>query len=205
MSKALLICNGQKPGPWIKRLAKEADFVLAADGGADAALAAGVRPDAVIGDLDSVSSRAREILKDIPFIRVSRQDNTDFEKALDWLVRQNFDECVVAGAAGKRLDFALGNFLCAFLYLPRLRVTFKGDGWTVHPLARGIKFSARKGARLSLIALSTCRGVTLKGLKYRLKDADLQAGRMTGLSNKISAKRSEIAFKSGRMLLYLED
>lgn len=204
MSKALLICNGRKPGAWLKRLAKEADFILAADGGADAALAAGLCPDAVIGDLDSASPRARKMLKDTPFIHVKRQDNTDFEKALDWLVLQKFDECTVAGATGKRLDFTVGNFLSVYPYLSRLRVTFKGDGWTVYPLTRGIKFSARKGARVSLIPLAPCRGVTLKGLKYRLKDVNWVLGQ-TGLSNEASARQSEVSFKSGYMLMYVED
>ena len=59
MSKALLICNGENFPALLKRLAKEADFVLAADAGADAALKAGLIPNAVIGDLDSASPRAR--------------------------------------------------------------------------------------------------------------------------------------------------
>lgn len=204
MSKALLICNGEKPGPWLKRLSKEADFVLAADGGADAALAAGLRPDAVIGDLDSVSPRARQTLKDAPFIHVKRQDNTDFEKALDWLVQQKFDAVTVAGAAGKRLDFTVGNFLCVYPYLSRIKIIFKGNGWTVYPLVESLSFSARKGARLSLLPLAPCRGVTLKGLKYRLKDVNWRLGQ-TGLSNEVSARQSAVCFKSGYLLMYLED
>ncbi len=204
MSKALLICNGQKPGKWLKKLAKEADFILAADGGADAALAAGVRPDAVIGDLDSASPRAHRALKEVPFIHVKRQDNTDFEKALDWLTEQKFEQCVVAGAQGKRLDFTIGNFLSVYPYLCRLNVIFKGDGWAVYPLIKSLNFSARKGARLSLIPLTDCTNVTLKGLKYRLNNVQWQLGQ-TGLSNIVSAQKSEVNFTSGYMLMYVED
>ena len=52
----LLIGNGETlPAKTLKELAQKADFVLAADGGANRALACGVTPDLVIGDLDSVS------------------------------------------------------------------------------------------------------------------------------------------------------
>ena len=70
MSKALLICNGEKPKKWLKKWVKEADFVLAADGGANAAAEAGITPDAVIGDLDSASERTRKIFQDITFIHI---------------------------------------------------------------------------------------------------------------------------------------
>ena len=126
MSKALLICNGEKPKTWLKKWAQKVDFVLAADGGADGALTAGIMPDAVIGDLDSASSRARQTFKNIPFIHVKRQDNTDLEKALDWLTLQQFDECFIVGATGGRLDFTLGNFLSVLPYLSKIKITVDG-------------------------------------------------------------------------------
>ena len=96
--RALLIGNGEKVSArLLKKLAAQADYVLAADGGANHALACGITPDGVIGDLDSVSPRVRRALQDTPFIHLKRQDNTDFEKALDWSILQQFDECMIAG------------------------------------------------------------------------------------------------------------
>ncbi len=205
MSKALLICNGQKPGKWLKKYAAQADFVLAADGGADSALAAGVLPSAVIGDLDSISPRTRRALQDVPFIHVERQDNTDLEKALDWLTAQGFTDCVIAGATGGRLDFTLGNVLSVRPYARKIRVQFIGDKWQLWVLTQGLKFAARKGARVSLLPLTSCKNVTLKGLKYRVSNEDWDTSH-TGrtLSNEAAAKTCEIAFTSGLMLLYVE-
>ncbi len=205
MSKALLICNGENFPALLKRLAKEADLILAADAGADAALKAGLIPNAVIGDLDSASPRARRTLKNVPFIQVARQDNTDFDKALHWLARKKFTACAVAGAAGKRLDFTVGNLLAAFAYAKRMDIVFHGDGWIMRPLARGLKFTARPGARMSLLPLSACKGVTLKGFKYPLQNAHWKAGLTMGTSNEVCAKHCEVSFASGRLLMYLED
>lgn len=204
MATALLICNGEKPKKWLKKWAQKADFILAADGGADGALAAGVTPDAVIGDLDSASPRAQKLLAQVPFLHVKRQDNTDLEKALDWLVLQKFDECLIVGATGGRLDFTLGNFLSVYPYLDKIKLTFIGQKWHIFPLTRSFVFSARKGARMSLIPLRDCKNITLKGVKYRLNRADWQLGQ-TGLSNEITAKKTEVLFDSGYMLMYLEN
>ena len=68
-----------------------------------------------------------------------------------------------------------------------------------------MKFTARKGARMSLLPLSACKGVTLKGFKYPLQNAAWKAGQTTGTSNEVCAKRCEISFSSGKMLMYLED
>ncbi len=205
MSKALLICNGENSPSLLKRLAKEADFILAADGGADAALKAGVCPHAVIGDLDSVSPRARRQLKDTPFIHVARQDNTDFDKALSWLCRRGFTACDIAGSTGKRMDFTVGNLLAAFAYAKKMDISFKAAGWSVYPLVKSKRFSARKGARASLLPVSACRGVTLKGFKYTLQNARLKAGDTMSTSNVVQTKNCEVSFTGGKLLLYVED
>ena len=206
MSKALLICNGEKPGRWLRKLAKEADFILAADAGADKALAVGVQPDAVIGDLDSVSPRNKRMLKETPFIYVKRQDNTDLEKALDWLVAQRFDECIIVGATGGRLDFTLGNILSARPYLPKIAIRFFGANWQLYFVTKNFEFPTRKAVRCSLIPLTPCKAVTLKGFKYPLTQENIGThyiGR--SLSNKTTALSCRVTMQSGCMLLYVEN
>jgi len=206
MSKALLICNGETTARWLRPLIKETNFILAADGGANKALAAGIVPDAVIGDLDSVSPRTRRFLKDVPFIHVKRQDNTDLEKALDWLVKQNFTDCMIVGATGGRLDFTLGNILAALPYVTQINIEFLGPTWRLIPLVHTYRFYARKGARCSLIPLTPCQSVTLTGVKYRVTNENWDARHIgRTLSNQITAAKSEIRFSEGTMLLYIEN
>lgn len=205
MSKVLLICNTVQTGTWLKKLAKQADFVLAADGGANVALAVGIIPDAVIGDLDSVSPRTRRALQDTPFIHVKRQDNTDLEKALDWITAQRFDTCFIVGATGGRLDFTLGNILAVRPYLNKIQIQFCGPDWTLFALRKGCTFQARKGARCSFIPLSTCKSVSLKGMKYCVKKQNWDTHHIgRSLSNQITAATSQVSFTGGLLLMYLE-
>lgn len=207
MSKALLMCNGTAPSTTcLRRLARQVDFVLAADGGADKLEQAGLLPDAVLGDLDSVSPRARHTLKNTPFIAVSRQDNTDLEKALDWLIKQKFDEVYIAAADGGRIDFTVGNLLAVRRYISRISLRFCGENWQIFPVNRKHLLQAPAGTRVSLLPLTACRGVSLTGCQYPLKNARLD-GKHIGstLSNRLQCTVGTLSMQSGYLLLYVEN
>lgn len=202
---ALLIGNGVCPSPaLLQQLAAQVKFILAADGGAQKAAAAGVMPDKIIGDFDSLSTQQtwpREKL-----LRIPRQDNTDLEKALDYLQDNHFTHVTIAGGTGGRWDFSIGNFLSVFPYLQQMDICFAADGWKIYPLIKPAKKTVRPGARVSLIPVTTCQNVTLKGLQYPLQNATLELGR-TGrtLSNRAAQENISIQFSSGYLLLYIED
>lgn len=80
-----------------------APILVAADGGADRLLEAGADPVAVIGDMDSLSARARAAFAD-RLHPVSEQETTDFDKAL---TRIDAPAVVALGFAGGRLDHEL--------------------------------------------------------------------------------------------------
>ena len=88
------------------------DLVLAADSGADLAMAAGLTVDVLVGDLDSVSKKTLDAIFDEgTTIEAHPSDKaaTDLELALDAARRRGADEIVVIGGGGGRLDHLLGN------------------------------------------------------------------------------------------------
>ncbi|WP_037281007.1 thiamine diphosphokinase [Rubellimicrobium mesophilum] len=80
-----------------------APILVAADGGADAVLAAGADPVAVIGDMDSLSEEAARAFAG-RLHPVPEQETTDFDKAL---TRIDAPAVVALGFAGGRLDHEL--------------------------------------------------------------------------------------------------
>lgn len=202
---ALLIGNGVCPSPaLLQQLAAQVNFILAADGGAQKAAAAGVMPDKIIGDFDSLS--AQQTWPREKLLRIPRQDNTDLEKALDYLQDNHFTHVTIAGGTGGRWDFSIGNFLSVYPYLAQMDICFAADGWKIYPLINPTQKTVRTGARVSLIPVTACQNVTLKGLQYPLQNATLELGR-TGrtLSNCAAQENISIQFSSGYLLLYIED
>ena len=85
----LLVANG--PIRWTEDLAVLATLaepLLAADGGANHLGRIGLRPDAVIGDLDSISSGIRKFIGEERMIHRPDQDRTDLEKALEYEIKR---------------------------------------------------------------------------------------------------------------------
>ena len=207
LHRALLLGNGETlPTDFLKKLAAQADFILATDGAANRALQSGLIPDAVIGDLDSVSAQTKKQLAHIPWIFVANQNNTDLEKALDWLVAEKFTQVTLCGISGGRIDFTLGNFLSLYPYTKKLALRICGPGWNLYPVTNTFSCACTPQKRVSLLPYRNCRNVQTRGLKYPLNQETLcwkQPGRT--LSNQTTGKRLQVSLTSGFLWLYIED
>jgi thiamine pyrophosphokinase len=199
--RALLICNGEQPTPSLaRRLARQSHVVVAADGGANGARTLGITPDLIIGDLDSITSSTLKFFSETTVIRVSGQDNTDMEKALDYIFSETLaQEVMVIGATGRRIDHTLGNLAVLSKYVRHLRIVACGEGWYAFPVRSGERIHASIGTTVSLIPFSNCRGVTLKGLQYPLRGAPLHAAQIA-VSNVVKRSPFTISLGQGKLL-----
>ena len=199
----LIIANGQsKNKTFIKTCAKKADFILALDGGADTALKAGIMPNLVIGDLDSISQNAKNKIGKEKLLKISRQDNTDLEKGLDFARYFKVPNITIICAQGGRLDFTLSNFSSVFNYIDKAEIIFKTSSCDIYPIKKSTKFTCKKGAKVSLIPTGNTRGLTLKNLKYTLENATFKIGQ-TAVSNIALKNTFEVSFTKGQLLVII--
>ena len=197
----LIIANGQKENKtFIKSLAKESDFILALDGGADIALKAGIMPNLVIGDLDSISPNAKNKIGKEKLLKVARQDNTDLEKGLDFARYFKVPSITIICAQGGRLDFTLSNFSSVFNYIDKAEIVFKTSTCDIYPIKKSAKFECKKGTKISLIPMGNTTNLTLKNLKYSLKNATFKIGQ-TAVSNIALKNTFEVSFTKGQLLV----
>ena len=203
--RILILCNGEPPRRALaRRWAARCGTILAVDGGTATARRCGLRPDRILGDLDSLEPADRKRFRSTPLIRIRRQDNSDLEKALDHAWRRGFEQAVILGAAGRRIDFTLANFASVWSFAARLDITVIGPGWVALPVVGRRQVRARRGAIASLIAVGVCHGVTLRGLKYPLRGASLRPG-ARGVSNVVRRSPFSVSLRRGRLLLILSD
>lgn len=99
-----VIGGGLVAGSDLQDARSVAPVLVAADGGADHLLQFGMTPDWVIGDLDSLSDSARQMIPTAQIVEVAEQDSTDFEKCLS---RISAPFVIAVGFAGLRLDHTL--------------------------------------------------------------------------------------------------
>lgn len=106
---AVILANGEFPThPCPLSLLRDAPFLCCCDGAALTAVSHGLKPDAVVGDGDSLSADMKEKLGDI-FHHVSEQEDNDLTKATRFCLSKGFGRIAYVGASGKREDHAIAN------------------------------------------------------------------------------------------------
>lgn len=189
--------------------------VVAADGGFARAEALGLRPDLVVGDLDSVAAQdlARARAAGVPVERAEAdKDESDAELALLAAIRLGAERITVLGAfGGARLDHALANLgLLAHPALERREVVLLDAGARVTlvrapgpggvPVTRALP--GQVGGLVSLLPFGgDVEGVTTGGLGYPLRDEPLTIGPARGLSNVRTATDASVTIRRGRLLV----
>ena len=152
---------------------------VAADGGADAALTAGIVPDAVIGDLDSISDRARAQIPEAAVHHIAEQDSTDFDKVVRSV---NAPVAVAVGFPGGRMDNALSVVHTLFAR-PDRRIVVLGEEDVVFLCPRRITLPTQPEDRVSLFPLSQVTGRS-DGLFWPIEGLRFGPGVLSGTSNK---------------------
>ncbi len=208
MPRIVIFANGELADPEKARaLVQTGDMIVCANGGSHHALALGLQPDLIVGDLDSIHAEDRkriETTAGIPLQQHPRDKNeTDLELALQAAVELKPSAIVIVGALGKRLDQALGNI--AMLSSPALAsVDVRlDDGLEEAWFCRGrARIEGRPGDIVSLIPWGAAvEGVSTQGLRWPLTSETLYPERTRGISNEMLQPTAEVRIGSGLLLI----
>jgi thiamine pyrophosphokinase len=181
-------------------------LLICCDGGARHLATAGITPDILLGDMDSIApSRLAEYERQGVkiFKHPADKDYTDTALALDYALSLQPWAVYIWGAQGGRLDHALANL---FLLLRGRDAGIKTcliDEYCEAFIPVGeVLFADAAGCLVSLIALSPgVEGITLHGFLYPLRDETLTMSESRGVSNIISNDRAGISIRSGNLLV----
>lgn len=188
-------------GTMFKFWAQSADILIAADSGADFALEQGVRPHAIVGDMDSISPSALGCGADV--YRVDDQNHTDCDKLFDLLHSWGHEEVTLIGVEGDRLDHLLATLhSCARTPMGVRLAVRDGLGHVLSPGARTLP--TLPGRRLSFLPLGEVTGLTASGLQWPLDSATLAFGTLISVSNVSESSACQIEFASGNLLVLQE-
>ena len=155
--------------------------LVAADGGANMALAAGLVPDAVIGDFDSVTADTLAAIPADRQIRVPEQDTTDFEKCL---TRIRAPYVLGVGFLGARLDHTLA-VLGTLVRHPERRCLLIGSEDVVFPAPPRLHLDLPVGSRFSLFPMRPVTGRS-EGLRWPIDGLAFAPDGIVGTSNEVS-------------------
>ena len=191
--RALLVAAAPVPGSvaLVARLAATSDLVIAVDGGGGVCLEAGVTPDIVLGDFDSLSAEELESLKSLGARIVefsAKKDATDLEIAIAEARAAGATQLVVTCATAGRLDHTLA-VVGALARSAELRpeiVEPQLSAWVLSVHGREELRLGPLGAAISLVAPIGPAIVSVGGVEWPLDRATLTALSGLGVSNAVT-------------------
>ncbi|MGI6098013.1 MAG: thiamine diphosphokinase [Dethiobacteria bacterium] len=205
-----VIANGNCDVSLLKELKKNRDdkYIICADGGAALAVQAGLIPDLLIGDFDSLSpiflTRIAESGSQIKKFPVEK-DETDTELAIKEALTLKIHTLTLLGGWGSRWDHSLSNINLlagALKKRPHLEVKMmdqKNELWVAN---KYLEINGQKGDPLSLLPYShIVSGVTTSGLYYPLTNARLYRESTLALSNYFLDNKASISIDEGILLV----
>ncbi len=178
----LLVGGGDFDPGSTAQLLRRAGTVVAADGGAEALIALGRVPDAVIGDMDSLSPAAAARIPADRIHHIAEQDSTDFDKCL-----RNIEAPLIwcAGFLGARVDHELAALtVLARRTDKRCILIGRDDVITLTP--RRLEMELPAATRVSLYPMRAVTGRST-GLRWPIDGIDFRPDGRTGTSNESSA------------------
>ncbi|MCH5211409.1 MAG: thiamine diphosphokinase [Oscillospiraceae bacterium] len=190
--RAVIIGNGTINNyDYIKSRLKSSDFIICADGGIRHAKAMGITPDIAIGDFDSHYREPGIKIYEYP----TDKDFTDGELAVSYAKEHGYDEIMLLGMTGDRLDHTLTDIFIMQSYPGSFLVDDKNE---IHIIKDKLIIDGCKGKTLSIIPVyGDLTGITTKGLRWQLDNETLYFGTSRGNSNIIENNICEISVKSG--------
>lgn len=205
--KALIVLGGDKPTKaLLERCAEMADLTIAADKGLEAFALAGIAPDLLLGDMDSVNAATLDAwsthseMERLP----CEKDDTDGGHAVGVALARGAKEITILGALGGRMDHAMANLMLlkraheggAFAEIVDERVR-------IVRIDQEITLEGAKGDTISLIPIGQAEGVTLEGLYYHSREAlSFDFVHPLGISNVVTEDTARITVSSGDLLLF---
>lgn len=165
----VIIANGRFPShPLPLSFIENAEYIVCTDGAANDFIAHGGRPDAIVGDCDSISEenllRYAHILHPDP-----DQETNDLTKSVNFCVQHRRKEIVIVGGTGYREDHTLGNISLLADYMEMASVEMYTNYGILTPMRGSVEFSSFPGQQVSLFPIDRT-SITTHDLKYPLTD-----------------------------------
>ena len=185
----------------IKKELSENDFYIFCDSGLKHMASLGIVPHLIVGDFDS---HEKPDLSAETIVLPREKDDSDTVFAAKEGLRRGFEEFLLLGAAGRRLDHTLCNVsILLMLDRERKRARLADDYSVMEIVSREPCFVGSEYPYFSLINITgDADGVTVENAKFPLKNGNIPCEYQYGISNEpLPGKEAKITLREGRLLL----
>ena len=197
----IILANGTFPRQQLPlSFLRQASRIICCDGAADNLLKYGLKPDYIVGDLDSLSEELKQHFKYCLHCDTCRETN-DLTKAVKFCVENRWNELTIVGATGKREDHSIGNISLIADYAEYAKVQLITDYGVFNPLLKSGHFESFAGQQVSIFSITPNTIFTFRGLKYPLTKQTLSQW-WTGTLNEALGNDFFVEMDYGKALVF---
>jgi len=185
----------------IKAALGEDDYFIYCDSGLKHMASLGAKPCLIVGDFDSHANPGMDVET---IVLPCEKDDTDTVYAMKEALQRGYDDFLLIGVIGGRLDHTLGN-VSMLLYLDRLgkSACIMDDHSEMQIISDKPAYIEDRYAFFSLLNITgVARGITIENAKYLLQDGEITCEYQYGVSNEVlPGKTAKVTVREGRLLL----
>lgn len=202
MSRCVIVGGAEiKNYTLTRQYLKNDDFYVYCDSGLYHQKKLNKAPNLIVGDFDS---HPEPDLSIETIVLPREKDDTDTVFAVKEALSRGYDEFLLIGVIGNRLDHSLGN-ISILLYLDTKgkKGLILDDYSEMELVSHSPVFVPASFSYFSLLNITgTAKGITIKNAKYPLQDAEITCEYQYGISNEVLPNKiAEISVQNGKLLL----
>lgn len=199
ITETVILANGEFPShPIPLTILNNCDYLVCCDGAINNLERGEKKPDAIVGDCDSLSSENQERFSHI-IHRISEQETNDLSKAVHFCIEQNRKKIIILGATGKREDHTIANVSLLCEYMKDCDVEMITDYGIFTGIDNSSIFNSKRGQQVSLFCIDKCI-VSSQNLAYPINRQIFTNWWQASLNE---AKGEEFVIETdGRMIVY---
>lgn len=178
----------------------DSDYVIAADAGYSYCTENFIIPDLVLGDFDSLGAAPKH--PNVMQLPVEK-DDTDTMFAIKLGLEKGYRRFYLyGGLGGKRPDHTVANLQSLLFMLDHnARGWIFGERYVWTAIRNSTLRIEGAGDAAVFCPDGKAAGVSIKGLKYELQNAEITSGFPIGVSNSFKDGQAEISVENGTLLI----
>ncbi len=185
----------------VRKYLSDTDFYIFCDSGLKHINELRVKPDLIVGDFDSHPNPNLDIET---IVLPCEKDDTDTVFAAKEALKRGFDDFLLIGVSGARLDHTIGNVsILLMLNADGKKAILVDDYSEMEIVSSEPKYIRDSYKFFSLLNITgKAKGITIENAKYPLKNAEINCEYQYGISNEVLAGRTaKVTVKDGNLLL----
>ncbi len=187
-------------------LEAHADYIICADGGANYARELKLKPDLILGDMDSIDEETKAFYRETAFLSFPTQkDETDTELAITYAIKNNATKVTILGGLGSRMDHSLANiYLLKRLFDENIEAEIVNEKNVIRLIGKKDTFEFPIGTVISLLPIGgDVEELTISGFEYPINNGKMTMNNPYGVSNVTNQAKQVIDFKKGMLVMIL--